>query len=365
MASPEKVLIFLLGSLGDSIVAIPALRVVRHNFPDAELVVLHESGLGLVEPPQVLPDDLVDRYLSYERRKYGPLSSLRLLRRLRLERFDAAVYLVFSERPARSVQRDRMFFRAAGIGRLFGFHSFGRRALYPLDAKGRPAKVPSEAERKISRLEADGLLVNKGSLQLPWLSPKSSEIETGVSFLNQHAHQQLILAVAPGCKTKANQWPFDNFIHLIEQVRNQVPCAVVIVGGATEAGVGNAICRDLGGCLNAAEKFTVRETAALLSQCDAYVGLDTGTTHLAAAVGAPVVAIYGQRNNPGQWFPHATALKMVQNHVRCAGCRAQVCTVAGHPCMTGIKFEEAAAAVVQMLEMVILEKQRHQTAGAA
>ena len=355
MSRQAKVVIFLLGSLGDSIVAIPALRVVRRNFPDAELVVLHESGLGLVEPPDVLPNDLVDRYISYKRRLF---SLTALLLRLRRERFDAAVYLVFSDRPAASVKRDRMFFRSAGIRRLMGFTPFSPMDLYPLDASGRPADVASEAERKVARLEADGLLIDDDALQLPWLRPTEPETETAAAWLREHIDGHPLLALAPGCKTKANQWPIDNFIRLLKRVREQLNCGVIVVGGPDEAALGDMICRELDACINAAGKLNVRENAALLTQCDGYVGLDTGTTHLAAAVGISVVAIYGQRNNPGHWLPHATSLEILQNDVPCAGCRAQTCSVDGHPCMTGIEINEVAAAVARMLESSAASKTR-------
>src|ERR671927_250787 len=108
MAPADKVVVYLLGSLGDSIVAIPALRVVRKNFPNSEIVVLHETGLGLVEPPDVLPRPLVDRFISYQRGRRArlPFAFASLLTRLRKERFSAAVYIVFTDRPARSIKRD-------------------------------------------------------------------------------------------------------------------------------------------------------------------------------------------------------------------------------------------------------------------
>jgi ADP-heptose:LPS heptosyltransferase len=349
MGHRDKVLVFLLGSLGDSLVAIPALRVVRENFPNAEIVALHESGLGLVEPPDVLPPGLVDRYLSYKRGKYAGPSLARLLPDLRREKFDAAVYLVFSERPPRSVFRDRMFFQAAGIDRLIGFHGFQPTELYPVDTRGLAAKVPSEAERKVSRLTVDGLVYRNDPFALPWLGPTQPEIETAANWLRQHLGPGPVLAIAPGCKTKANQWPLENFVDLIKQVRGQVATGILIVGGPAEGEAGDLICRELEGCANAAGKFSVRETAALLGLCDGYVGLDTGTTHLAASVGIPVVAIYGQRNNPGHWFPHARDIEIIQHEVACAGCRAETCPLEGHPCLTRIDVAQVAPAVTEML----------------
>jgi heptosyltransferase-3 len=349
MPTKQKVLVFLLGSLGDSIVAIPALRTVRENFPSAEIVVLHESGGGLVEPPEVIPTSLVDRYIGNDRRSLGVLSYLRVLPRLRKERFDAAVYLVFSDRLIASVKRDAQYFRAAGIKRLIGFQPFTPAELFPTDPAGHLAKVPQEAERKLSRLERDGLRPSAQALEIPWIIPHDDEAERVCLWLREHVRSAGILALAPGCKTKANRWPVERFVEVVRAVREESDIDVVIVGGAIEEKVGDDICSQLSRCTNAAGKFSVRENAALLSLCDGYLGLDTGTTHLAAAVGTPIVAVYGQRNNPGQWFPTGNELQMIQTDVPCAGCRLQTCSLEAHPCMTGIKVSDVVPAVLGML----------------
>ena len=89
---------YLFGSLGDSIVAIPALRAVRRRFPDAEIVLLQNFTAGnLVQASEVIPETLVDRHLSYNSglgRIAGMANFFAVWLKLRGERFDAAVYLV-------------------------------------------------------------------------------------------------------------------------------------------------------------------------------------------------------------------------------------------------------------------------------
>ena len=110
----RKVLIYLFGSLGDTIVAVPALRAIRRHFHGSQLVLLQNIQNGnLVKASETLPEGLVDRHLAYKNELAGSekISEFYLLwRRLRREHFDAVVYLVNSERPARSVFRDRFFF---------------------------------------------------------------------------------------------------------------------------------------------------------------------------------------------------------------------------------------------------------------
>ena len=82
------------------------------------------------------------------------------------------------------------------------------------------------------------------------------------------------------------------------------------------------------------------------------VGLDTGTTHLAAAQGVPCVALYGCREEPGLFYTLGVGHTILRHSVPCAGCRLimQPCPVAGHPCMTGISVDAAWDAVEEMVK---------------
>jgi ADP-heptose:LPS heptosyltransferase len=80
----------------------------------------------------------------------------------------------------------------------------------------------------------------------------------------------------------------------------------------------------------------VAESAALLSRCSLLVGLDTGTTHLAAAVGVPCVVIQSANSFPGHWDPLGANHAVLRADVPCGGCLLQECPVAGHPCMQNL-----------------------------
>lgn len=341
----RKVLAYLIGSLGDTIVAIPALRAVRRHFPDAEIVLLQNTaGENIVRASEVLPGNLVHRHLSYRsdlRGFYQAREYALLWSRLRRERFDAAVYLVLSERPAASVNRDQRFFRMCGIKELLGFHSFSNDELYPVDAGGRPAIVEHEAIRKLKRLQQDGVRSTPDDLQSPLIEIDAEDSTRLILWLriNRSKPEHRLLAIAPGCKTPANSWPTENFIEIARRAREHFE--IVIVGGKSERELAEQVIAESGGGINGAGIFSVAESAALLAKCDFYFGADTGTTHLAAAVGTRCFVVMHERNNPGHWFPIGDGHSLVRHEVPCAGCRQSVCSVAGHPCMTGISAKTA------------------------
>ena len=342
----SKVLVYLFGSLGDSIVAIPALRAVRRHFPGAEMVMLQnfESG-DIVKASQVIPDELVDRYLSYNSRhgRIGKISNFYRLRRvLRGERFDSAVYLIMSERPKMSVWRDRLFFRSSGIRKLYGFHSFSDEELYPVDADGHPAITEHEAVRKLKRLAIDRIEYSPESdFRMPLLSFAPEELDKIDQWLKQRMKKTGVplISLAPGSKSQVNSWPLEHFIRIGSRLMAERNCEIIVSGGPPEYEMGERLIAAWGGGINAAGAFSVRESAALLSRCNVHIGLDTGTMHLAAVAGTRCFIIFGERSNPGLWYPLGSGHMLVYHRVKCAGCHLQDCPVPGHPCMTGITFE--------------------------
>lgn len=340
----HKVLVYLFGSLGDTIVAIPALRAVRRHFADAEIVLLQNSQSdAIVLASEVLPDGLIDRFIGYKSSFDSNKVStfIDLWQRVRKEDFDAAVYLVLSERPAKSVRRDKYFFRSCGIRVLKGFHAFSSDELYPVDSSGRPSMTPHEALRKLERLQKDGIDSTEDDLLIPFFTFSDLERDNIKGWLKplRNKPNSRLIAIAPGCKTKSNQWPIENFIELGRDIVAAEDCELIVVGGKAEFDLGEKILTEIGEGINAAGKFGVRDSAVLLSLCDLYIGLDTGTTHLAYAVGIPTLGIYGERNNPGQWFPLGEKNTVVSRPVPCSGCRLFECPISEHPCMTGISTE--------------------------
>ncbi len=343
---PPKILIYLIGSLGDTLVAIPALRAVRRHFKNAELVLLQNipADGNIVRASEVVPENLIDGFLEYANRP-GKISKFsdfyHLSRLLRSGGFQAAVYLVISERQTRSVTRDKLFFRAGGISELYGFHPFSKDELYPVNENGLPAATDSEAVRKIMRLEKDGIKWSDDDFRRPFLTFSRSEIQNAENWLALRRKKPgvRLISIAPGCKTEANVWSTANFVKIGRRLLEKGNCELLITGGKAEQELAQKLISAWGGGINSAGAFSVREAGAILSLCDFHFGLDTGTTHLAAAVGTRCFAIFHGRDNPGHWFPMGGGHSIIFHPVECAGCRLAVCPVPQHPCMSGISTE--------------------------
>jgi ADP-heptose:LPS heptosyltransferase len=94
--------------------------------------------------------------------------------------------------------------------------------------------------------------------------------------------------------------------------------------------------------------------AGVLAGADAAVVGNTGPAHLAAAVGTPVVSLYAPTVPAVRWRPWGVRHELLHADVPCAGCRARVCPVAGHPCLGGVEVADVVAAVERLVPAEVL-----------
>jgi len=360
-ASPKlKVLLFSMGSIGDAVMSIPAIICLKKWYgPNARFTVLIDRQQGpIVSAAEIIKAfDASMEFIEYPftRNKKGRFkTALTLLSTLRQGYFDAVAYLAPAERLPQVIFRDLLFFKATRIKTFLGFHAFSRKELYPLDGEGRPAAVPSEAWWRIERLRRGRLACDPSvALAPPFLIPGREETQRVQSWLAKRRadSKKPLIAIAPGAKQPANMWPQERFIEVGRRLIQTKACEIVVIGGPAEKPIGEKCVSAWGTGLNAAGQFTVPESLALIKECAFLIGLDTGTTHLAAASGVPCVAIYSDKDNPGRWSPLGDHHLILRHRVPCGGCRlvANPCPVRGHPCIEGISVDMVWGAIQEML----------------
>ncbi|MCU1233188.1 MAG: glycosyl transferase family 9 [Candidatus Solibacter sp.] len=328
-------MVYLIGTLGDTIIAIPALRAIREQWPDSSLLLLYNSDEdGRVTARDVLDGTgLVDEFLPYNSKRYLT-ESFRILRFLRRRKIDEVIYLAPSLRPHRAVLRDLWFFRLSGARRLAGFG--------PLEKTRR-----HEGEARLHRLQLSGIPIGEQARAIPLLQPTAQALNTVSTWLGacRAESRRPMIAIGPGSQMASKHWPIERFAELGRRLLANFPVDLVIVGGTAERQAGEVLKSGWGAGLNAAGQFSVPETAALLSQVDLLVTLDTGPMHLAAAVGTPCIALFSGIEVPGKWDPIGSGHIVIRKDVECAGCRLTVCPRADHPCMMLITVDDVWQAI--------------------
>ncbi len=340
----RKVLIYRLGSLGDTVVALPCFHLIARCFPQAERVLLTNFPVHTkaAATAAVLGDSgLVHGYMRYTvgTRRIGEL--LRLTREIRRFRPDVLVYLM-PMRPWRNVLRDRIFFWNAGVRRVVGLpgewelkHRFdASTGLYEPEAR--------RLSRAISALgEAHPEEMANWNLRLT-----GAERQAAVAALGTLAGRRLI-ACGPGTKMQAKDWGQDNWRELLARLRVKYPEHGLVLVGAPEDYLVSEHSAEkwIGSKMNLCGRLTPRETAAVLEGAEVFLGPDSGPMHLAASVGVPCVIAFSAHGLPGVWYPAGRQHQIVYHQPECFGCGLETCIVMEKKCMTSVTVDEMEQAV--------------------
>lgn len=344
----KRVLIYRLGSLGDTTVALPCFHLIARAFPNAKRLLLTNFPVHSKAPASaaVLGDSgLVHGYMRYTVGTRNPAKLFRLAWEIRRFRPDVLVYLM-PVRPLRNVQRDRIFFRMAGVRQIVGLP----------DEEGLKHRLDQTAglyEREASRLArtiaalGDANVEDMSNWELRLSRAERDAAVSALGFLTQFP----LIVCGPGTKMQAKDWGQENWCALIAHLhRTYAGYGLVLVGAKEEAGMADLAAQEwIGPKSNLCGQLTPRETAAVLEHAKVFLGPDSGPMHLAASVGVPCVIPFSAAGIPGVWFPIGIRHQIIYHRTSCHGCRLRTCIDEARRCLTSISVEEIAAAVARVL----------------
>jgi heptosyltransferase-3 len=351
--STKRVLIYRLGSLGDTLVALPALHLVANAFPDAERRMLTNFPVNVKAPPAaaiVGDSGLVHGYFRYAVGTRSPRAVMALWWQLLRWRPQVLVYLG-SKRGVESARRDATFFRLCGISRLIGIP----------DSEDRQENRWQEDEQA---LEPEGARLARNIAELgdarlddaaSWdLHLTQAEQARAGEALADAANYPLV-AVSVGTKVQSKDWGRENWRALLARVAALYPGYALALSGAPEESEASEFAAEgwRGASsmpvVNLCGRLTPRESAAAFAKARVFIGHDSGPMHLAAAVQTPCVAIFAARNKPRVWFPYGRQHRVVYHQTDCWGCGLETCTIERKKCLTSITVEEVVAEVRAVL----------------
>jgi asparagine synthase (glutamine-hydrolysing) len=358
-SAPRRILVFRIGQLGDTIIALPAMQAIRNRFPDAHLTLLCDRHPG---KSFVLGSDLLGRcglfddFMSYpvheDQNLTRPWTMAPVLAAIRRRKFDTLVYLSPSVRSPEQVNRDRKFFQLAGIKNFIGMTGF---AAQSEKIPGNPLpRLPSEADKLLDRLRADGIPVSQpGQSRANLGLDISEESEVAAWLANLPAdHDRPWIGVGPGSKMPAKRWPEERFREVVSNLIKKHAVWPVVFGGNEDSELGNRLLLAWGCGYNAAGKLSLRGSAAALKHCTLLLTNDTGIMHLGAAVDVPCVAVFSSRAAPGIWEPLGGGHRVLRSDIECEGCGLVECVERKMECLQRI----TTGRVLQECESVLAER---------
>jgi len=333
--------------VGDAIMALPALQAVRKRFVDAHVAILALPYVAQIYEGQGVADELI----AYDRKKEhaGIRGRERLAAALKSMQFDSALLLQNAFDAAWIAWR-------AGIPERIGYSRDGRGILLtkaiPVPKAG---EIPAherfyylELARRAGWLES---LPDVAGIALHVTAEQTEKAEEKLRALGGRVGITRVAVGAGASYGSAKCWPPERFAQALNQLRRERDADIVLFGPPAESNVSAAIQAGLSRpALDLTGKTQIAELPALLSRCSVFLGNDSGAMHVAAAVGLPVVAVFGP-TDPGGTSPVTPRCAIVQEKPYCSPCFLRRCPT-DHRCMTAVTPEMVSAPLLRALTEV-------------
>ena len=326
-----KIMVRATNWVGDAIMALPALRVVRDKFPDAVISIVARPYVAEIYRDQHICDELI----AYDpvREHKGWRGRERLAGDLRSRKFDVALLMPNAFDAAWLAWR-------AGIPERIGYARDGRSFLLtkaiPVPKSG---EIPAhEKFYYLELLRRAGWLGQLTDVEHIALSVPDARRHHAVETLLEAGSRPHALRVAIGAGASygsAKCWFPERFAEIANRVQAERDADIILFGTPGEVTVSDAITAGMKRKpVNLTGKTAIGELPALLSQCHLFLGNDSGAMHVAAAVGLPIVAVFGPTDPEGT-SPVTTRYSVVQHKPYCSPCFLKRCPT-DHRCMKSV-----------------------------
>ncbi len=336
----NRALIVRLGSLGDIVHAMPVAAALRAAFPAARIDwATHPAYVPLVGLLQG-----VDAVIPVDTRAWQPGTRGNLfagLSSLRQAGYDLALDL-------QGLVKSAVLARAAGAGRTIGFaraHLREPAARFFYDEAVDPGDAVHVSWKNLALAAHVG--AGADAVRLPFAIPLTVPVSAAAQQATGEAGPEGFALLNPGAAWPNKRWPAERFGALADRLRRQHALTSVVLWGPGEEPLADAVVTASQGAARLAPPTTIADMVAVASAARLMVSGDTGPLHLAAAVGTPVVALFGptraERNGP--WAAEDLSISRTES---CECLYERRCRRA-RPCIEDIAVDEVLAAATRRL----------------
>jgi len=348
----NSIIVSKLCCLGDGVLAVPAVRALKEHYPEARLTLICTPRS--IEAFRGQP--FIDRIVNLQVTGFGGMKEI-LLSGPRVIR--EALSAVRGCRPDLAVDLD-LYYKLTPILAFLsgapirtGFDTRGKHRGYLFTHK-----VPRDPDKHevlcfLEILQAVGIEAHDTSLSL-WEDPKAAAAVVEILGEEGITPGKRYGVLTPGSSKNwpVKRWAAERFASVGRHLVEQHELRVVVLGASFEAELAQDVADSIGAsAVNLAGETSIRETIEILRGAEIALANDSGPMHLAAAVGTPVVAIFGP-TNPDKWRPRSEASRVVTSDV----CPRRPCYyLSAMPpcdaadCLGSISVSEVVAAVDELL----------------
>jgi lipopolysaccharide heptosyltransferase I len=351
---PRSILIVKLSAIGDVIQTLPMLEALKRQYPRAHIdwVVEEDASSLLLNHPRV-NRVIISRRKSWLKKVLKPeefwktLRDIsRFVRELRSRHYDWIIdnHGIFKSGLVMLLSRGR---RKVGFQASAGIADEG--SYFFTHERYKPLSIERHAlERYLDLVSQMGVQIDPTAFHFP--VPPDSLREAQALLRQKGFGSRPLVVLHPAAKWETKQWPAEKFARLISALARR-KATLVITGSPQDEGPVGEILHQTGGdsakVINLVGKTDLMELAGIFSLSDLVLSPDTGPMHLAAAVKAPLIALFGP-TAPWRTGPYGNNPRIIRKGLPCSPCFKKKCQ--RMECMNSISVEEVLAAVEEKLK---------------
>ncbi len=338
---PKRILITRTDRLGDVVLSTPVIRAVRRAYPSAYIafMVRPENKDVVIHNPDL--DEVVIYDKNGSRRSF--LQTLLFALSLRKKRFDTALALHPENRT-----HIIMFF--AGVPRRIGYD----RKLPWLLTKKIPHRKQvgdkHEVDYNLDMARKAGFEIGEAD-RIPYIVTSDKDKKMIDATLKTCGISGDIIAFHVGASCPSKRWPVERFAEVADELYTKYKCDIVLVGGDdTEELSGRMTSLMRSKAVDLTGALLLGELAEFLSRCRLFISNDSGPVHVAAAVGTPVISLFGRKDpglSPKRWGPVGGSGKVLHKDAGCDECRAHECEK-GFKCLQAVTARDVVDAAAEI-----------------
>ncbi len=351
MDEPLNIAIALPTWVGDVVMATPVLRAVRKHFANSRI-----THVGRTIALEVLAGDaaIADEQLpDISQQSPKLVNTIRQGWQLRSRKFDLAILLPNSFRSA-------MVFALGGAKRIAGYSRDGRGWL--LSDKLQPPRSESGDATPIAIIDyyiglanSLGVTVDSRELSLGVTSEGEAQAEQLLADAGTDESRPLVM-LNPGASFGPSKlWPANRYAAVADALAGEYGAQIIINAAPGEKGIARQVAAAMQSkpAINFAEvPGNIALLKSLLRRCSLLITNDTGARHIAAAMGASVVTIFGSTDPKWSQIDYEHE-RIVRVEVPCSPCQQKVCAQPQgeqwHECMTAVTVEMVLDAARELL----------------
>ena len=332
----RNVLIIKLRYIGDVLLATPTLHAIKAAQPDVRVTMMVNRGTEDV----LSGNQDVDEIMVLDKGSLAAQS--RIIAGLRSRRFDTVIDLTDGDRSA-------FLSWISGAPVRIGFNDEHRwRGKCYTEVVLPVPGVQHRIDRDLAALNSLGIHASEKTPRLCLTGEDNARADQLFDRLGIRRDRRIII-IQPGARYWFKAWPHERFAELADRLASDYGCQVLIGGSRDEEALAQRIHEAAKSRpISMAGQATLKQFAAITKRAALFVGNDSGAMHIAAAVGTPMVALFGP-SNPAEWGPRGDRVTVLYKGLDCRACFHPTCERGELNCMKQLSVQEVCAAAAQML----------------